>query len=63
MHNILVIAPTTANIYKVIVDGFKNYEPEIDRSPKVPGQFYFVFPALDLFPEILLNVFLPAMSS
>lgn len=32
MHNILVIAPTTANIYKVIVDGFKNYEPEIDTE-------------------------------
>ena len=28
MPNILVIAPTTANIYKVIVDGFKNYAPE-----------------------------------
>ena len=29
MHNILVIAPTTANIYKVIIDGFKNYAPEV----------------------------------
>lgn len=29
MPNILVIAPTTANIYKVIVDGFRNYAPEV----------------------------------
>lgn len=29
MPNILIIAPTTANIYKVIVDGFKNYAPEV----------------------------------
>lgn len=29
MPNILVIAPTTANIYKVIIDGFKNYAPEV----------------------------------
>jgi hypothetical protein len=29
MHNILVIAPTTANIYKVIIDGFRNYAPEV----------------------------------
>ena len=29
MHNILVIAPTTANIYKVIIDGFINYAPEV----------------------------------
>lgn len=29
MQNILVIAPTTANIYKVIVDGFRNYALEV----------------------------------
>lgn len=28
MRSILVIAPTTANIYQVIVEGFRNYAPE-----------------------------------
>ncbi len=28
MRNILVISPTSASIYKVIIDGFRNYAPE-----------------------------------
>lgn len=32
MLNILVIAPTTANIYKVIIDGFRNYAPEVNTE-------------------------------
>lgn len=32
MNNILVIAPTTASIYQVIIEGFKNYAPEINTE-------------------------------
>ena len=32
MQKILVIAPTTANIYQVIVDGFKTYAPQVQTE-------------------------------
>jgi hypothetical protein len=43
MQNILIIAPTTAHIYKVIIDGFRKYAPEVHTefmSNLCPGYKY-----------------------